>query len=402
MTVTLTFEYTARDALGGTQDGTLEASSREEAISKLRREGLQIVELEEETASGPLLVPRVKKNDIVYITGQLAVMTDTGITLSSALDSIAKQETNPTLKAVLLDLKTQVEAGEDFSTALSKHPKHFDRTYIALIRASEKTGTLAEMLENISLYMRNQLDTMQKVRGALAYPTVMLVLATGVTIFLLTYILPKFEPLFTRKGIKLPKMTVVLMTASDMLIDYWWAWLAAIIVAVIVFLVGRKTDTGRGILDWLAINTPIIGPLARKVILSRSVRTLGTMVESGVSMLDALRLAAEVSSNVYYERGWLHALDLVTEGKSICDSLQGNKLFPGPLVQMIAAGEDTGKLDHVLRKVSAHYDKEVESAIKSATTMLEPLMITVMGVVVGGIAMGLLLPIFSLSRAPAG
>ncbi len=402
MSAALTFEYVARDPLGGTQDGTLEAASREEAIQKLRRDGLQIVELEEEAAAGPLFPPRVKKNDIVYVTGQLAVMADTGITLSVALESIAKQETNPTLKAVLLDLKSQVEGGEDFSTALARYPKYFDRTYIALIRASEKTGTLAEMLENISQYMRNQLETMQKVRGALAYPTVMLVLATGVTIFLLTYVLPKFQPLFSRKGIKLPQMTVVLMTVSNALLDYWWAWLIAIVVAAIVFVVGRKTPTGRAIIDWLAIHTPIIGPLCRKVILSRSVRTLGTMVESGVSMLDALKLAAEVSSNVYYERVWLGALDLVTEGKSISDSLHGNPLFPGPLVQMIAAGEDTGKLDHVLRKVSSHYDKEVDIAIKSATTMLEPLMITVMGVVVGGIAMGLLLPIFSLSRAPAG
>lgn len=402
MAATLTFEYVARDPLGGTQDGTLEAASREEAIQKLRRDGLLVVELEEESDAGTLFAPRVKKNDIVYVTGQLAVMADTGITLSVALESIAKQETNATLKAVLLDLKNQVESGEDFSTALARHPKYFDRTYLALIRASEKTGTLAEMLENISLYMRNQLETMQKVRGALAYPSVMLVLATGVTIFLLTYVLPKFQPLFTRKGIKLPQITVVLMTVSELLIDYWWAWLLGLAVAGVVFVYGRKTPTGRGILDWLTINTPIIGPLVRKVILSRSVRTLGTMVESGVSMLDALKLAGDVSANVYYERAWQHALDQVTEGKSISDSLFGNSLFPGPLVQMIAAGEDTGKLDHVLRKVSSHYDKEVDIAIKSATTMLEPLMITVMGVVVGGIAMGLLLPIFSLSRAPAG
>jgi type IV pilus assembly protein PilC len=197
-------------------------------------------------------------------------------------------------------------------------------------------------------------------------------------------------------------MTVLLMTTSNLLMDYWWAWLIGLVVAVVGFWFGRKTPVGRSIMDWLAINTPIIGPLVRKVILSRCVRTLGTMVESGVSMLDSLKLAAEVSSNVFYERAWLRALDQVTEGKSICDSLHGNSLFPGSLVQMIAAGEDTGKLDHVLRKVSAHYDKEVDIAIKSATTMLEPLMITVMGVVVGGIAMGLLLPIFSLSRTPAG
>jgi type IV pilus assembly protein PilC len=223
-----------------------------------------------------------------------------------------------------------------------------------------------------------------------------------VTIFLLTYILPKFEPLFTRKGAKLPKPTIVMMTASDLLLDYWYVWLALALGLFFTWLFGRRTEPGRKFLDWLKINSPIIGPMSRKVTLSRSIRTLGTMVASGVSMLDAIRLTAEVASNWYYEQAWLRVLSQITEGHRICDALKEEKsLFPSTLVQMIGAGEETGKLDKVLVKVSSFYDREVETSLKATTSLIEPLMICAMGVIVGGIALGLLMPIFSLSR-PSG
>jgi type IV pilus assembly protein PilC len=227
----------------------------------------------------------------------------------------------------------------------------------------------------------------------------MAVLAVGVTVFLLTYILPKFEPLFSRKGVKLPTATVVMMTASTALLDYWYLWLAGAVALVLSYVFGRKTDAGRQFLDWLKINLPIIGPMSRKVTLSRSVRTLGTMVASGVSMLEAIRLTAEVSSNWYYEQAWQRVLDLVTQGQRISESLEEERsLFPPTLIQMIGAGEETGKLDVVLGKVSSFYDREVETSLKATTSMIEPLMICAMGVIVGGIALGLLMPIFQLSR----
>jgi type IV pilus assembly protein PilC len=326
-------------------------------------------------------------------------MVDTGITLSAALGSIADQEGNPGLKRVLLDLKNAVESGDDFSTALSRHPQQFDKTFISLIKASEQTGTMGEMLETVANYLRSQLETRQKIRAAMAYPSVMAVLAVGVTIFLLTYILPKFEPLFSRKGVKLPAVTVFMMQASNVLLDYWHLWLAGLVALVLTYAFGRNTEPGRKILDWLKINFPIVGTMSRKVTLSRSVRTLGTMVASGVSMLEAIRLTAEVSSNWYYEQAWLRVLDHVTEGKRISESLDDERsLFPSTLVQMIGAGEETGKLDVVLSKVSSFYDREVESSLKATTSMIEPLMICAMGVIVGTIALGLLMPIFQLSR----
>jgi type IV pilus assembly protein PilC len=226
----------------------------------------------------------------------------------------------------------------------------------------------------------------------------MCTLAIGVTIFMLTYVLPKFTPLFNRKGMKLPVATKVMMGASDALLHYWYLWLLGTVIIGAAYYFGRKTEPGRKLLDWLQLHIPVIGPLSRKVIISRSMRTLGTMIGSGVSMLDAIRLAAEVSGNIYYERIWLHVLDQITQGKRIAESLQGNKLFPPTLVQMISSGEETAKLDKVLAKVSAYYDREVESSIKAATSLIEPILILGMGFVVGGIAMGLLLPIFQLSR----
>ncbi len=392
------FAYEGRDSLGKSASGEIEAESRDEAMVKLRRDGVQVSKIDEQEDQSELFPRAIRKTDIIYATSQLAVMVETGITLSTALDSIASHEQHPTLKRVLLDLKRHVESGDDFSSALARHPQHFDRTYVSLIRASEQTGTTGEMLDTVALYLRSQLETRQKVMAALAYPAVMLAVAVAVTIFLLTYILPKFEPLFSRKGVKLPSITVAMMTMSDLMIDYWYLWLAVTLAAVVGYFWGRRTPLGIQMLDWLSIHTPIIGPMSRKVALSRSIRTLGTMVASGVSMLDAIRITSEVSSNYYFERAWLKVLDAVTEGNRICHALEGDPLFPPTLVQMISAGEDTGKLDSVLQRVSSYYDKEVETSLKATTSLIEPLMITGMGVVVGGIALGLLMPIFQLSR----
>ena len=195
------FAYKTRDSLGGLHEGILTSASREEAAQSLRREGMHVMSLEESDDSLGLFPRRITKSEIIYMTNQLAIMVDTGISLAVALAGLAEQEDNLTLKLLLNDLRSEVEAGEDFSTALAKHPKYFDQTFVSLIKSSEQTGSMGEMLDHISNYLRKELDGRRKVRSALAYPIIMLVMATGVTIFLLTFIMPKFTPLFTRKGI---------------------------------------------------------------------------------------------------------------------------------------------------------------------------------------------------------
>ena len=398
----MTFHYRARDPLGNLLEGNLEATSVEEATQQLRRDGFSVLEVEEGEGgdAAPLFPRRVSKGEVIYATSQLAIMVDTGITLSAALDGICQQEQNPTMKRILGDLKGAVESGQDFSSALAKHPKLFDRTYVSLVKASEATGSLGSMLDRIAGYLRKEVETRGKVRAAMAYPAVMLVMAVFVTVFLLTYVLPKFTPLFARQGAKLPLPTKVMMTISECLMGYWYAWLALVLMLVVAFVFGRKTPKGRIVWDWLKISTPLLGPLFRKVTISRSIRTLGTMIGSGVPMLDAIRLCAEVSGNYFYEQLWLNVQERVSSGDQICDALAGNKLFPPMLVQMISSGEQSGKLDTVLERVSNYFDHEVETSVKAVTSMIEPIMITLMGVVVGGIGLALLLPIFQLSKTP--
>jgi type IV pilus assembly protein PilC len=396
----MSFEYRVRDPLGNTHQGTLEAPSLEDARQQLRREGFQILDLDEADGEEGLFPRRVSKNEVIYVTNQLAVMVDTGITLSAALSGILDQQSNPSLRKVLADLKASVEGGENFSGALARWPKLFDRTFVALVKAGEATGTLGSMLERIADYLRKEVETRSRVRAAMAYPMVMMALAFAVTIFLLTYILPKFMPLFRSKKIELPRPTWLMMTLSHALLGYWYLWLAGLVLAVAAFLYGRRTEPGRRLLDFTKIHLPIVGPMFRKVIISRSIRTLGTMLQSGVPFMDSIRLSGEVSGNVYYEELWEQVLDQVAGGKRICEVLSGNPLFPGVLVQMIASGEETGKLDRVLERVSSYYDREVETSIKAATSLVEPIMIAVMGVIVGTIGLAVLLPIFSLSRHP--
>jgi type IV pilus assembly protein PilC len=396
----MTFQYRVRDPLGNTHDGTLEAASLEDATQQLRRDGFQILDIDEDDGDASLFPRRVSKSDIIYVTAQLAIMVDTGITLSTALGGIIEQEPNPSFQRILNGLREAVEAGEDFSAALGRYPHLFDKTYRALVKASEATGTLGPMLDRIACYLRKEVETRGKVRAAMAYPMVMMVLACGVTIFLLTYILPKFAPLFKSRGTALPAPTRVMMAVSDAMLGYWYLWLAGAILLLVGFLFGKRTEPGRKALDWTRIHLPIVGTMFRKVIISRSIRTLGTMLASGVPIMEAIRLAGEVSGNVYYERLWRQVLDEVSTGRRICEVLRGNPLFPRVLVQMIASGEETGKLDSVLERVSAYYDGEVETSVKAATSLIEPIMIAIMGVVVGTIGLALLLPIFSLSRQP--
>lgn len=397
----MAYHYRVRDPLGNIHEGDVDATSVEAATQQLRQDGFYLLEIEEQTGFGQGLLPRrITRKEIIYITSQLAVMVDTGITLSTALSGILEQEENPSLRKILTELKNAVEGGDDFSTALARHPKLFDKTFVSLVKASEATGTLGEMLERIATYLRKDFEARAKVRAAMAYPAVMLVLAISVTIFLLTFVLPKFTPLFSSRGMTLPKATVVMMTMSHYLINYWYLWVVGFVGAVLGFIFGRRTQPGRRAWDWVKINLPITGTMVRKVTISRSIRTLGTMLSSGVPMLEAIQLSADVAGNWYYEDLWRRVQEEVMAGNQICDALGHTPLFPRMLVQMIAAGEESGRLDKVLAKVSTFYDQEVETALKTATSLIEPIMITVMGVVVGGIAMALLLPIFSLSKTP--
>jgi type IV pilus assembly protein PilC len=394
------FNFTALSANGDQQEGSREATNKDELKQSLAVEGMQMLSAEEEASNGiSFLTPSVKKKDLVYLTGQLAIMIETGINLAAALESVVEQVESVRLKVALRDVKGRVESGEDFSATLEDYPNIFDPKMVALVRSSEQTGSLGEMLQRISSLLAREMSQAAKVKSAMTYPSIMVVVAVGVTIFLLTYILPQFAPLFRRKSIELPQLTIILMAVSKNLLAYWWAWIICGVGGATGMVFWLKSANGKRIMDGVRIHAPIIGPAVRMIILSRSVRTLGLMVKSGVPMLEALKMTSEVAGNLHYEKVWLHVVERVTQGERIVDSLRGNPLFPKSLVQMIGSGEDTGRLDFVLEKIGDHYDEEVDTALKTVTQMIEPILIVVMGVVVGGISMALLLPIFRISRA---
>lgn len=395
------FAYRARDPLGNILQGQVEASTEDEARQTLRRDGYAVLEIDSASSAVniQLLPKRVRKSDIIYTTTQLGMMIDTGITLSTALDGVSSQETNPTWRRVLEDLKGTVESGEDLSRGMARHPKYFDRTYVSLVQSSESTGNLGEMLERIATYLRKELETRSKVRSSMIYPGLMFCMAVAVTIFLLTWVFPQFMPLFEYRNVKLPLPTKIMLAISRSLTGYWYLYIAGVLAVVIGLIWGRRTEQGARAWDWFKINAPVIGPLTRKVVLSRSIRTFGTMLAGGVSMLEAIDLCGKVSGNYYYQKLWEEVSEAVVAGNQIWDALCGNELVPGTLVQMIRSGEETGKLDEVLERVSDYYDREVEVALKTATSLIEPIMVILMGILIGGIAMSLLLPIFSLSSS---
>lgn len=395
------FDYLARDASGKMQSGSVTADSAADAARRLRQDGLFTLSVSEarppvRNPVGSLFAQRISRNDIVYLTSQLAVMVDAGIPIASAIEGLARQADNPTFKAMLERIHQDVEGGVDFSAALAKYPRHFDGVYVNLVRAGEVSGLLGALLERIATQMRSDLEQRQKVRGALMYPGIMLLMCVSSCIFLLTVVLPKISPMFIARGIELPTPTRVMLALSHVLIHYWWACLVAAGFLVWLFGYARRRWWGRLAYDWVILRLPVLGTMVRKSILARTTRTFAAMLNAGVPVLDAIELCAAVSENIYYERAWKDLADKVTTGRQIHEVLESNPLFPKTLVQMIASGEQTGKLGMVLGRVGNYYDAELAIAIKSATSLLEPVMMAGMGVIVGGLALAMLLPIFKL------
>lgn len=396
----MNFTYSARDGQGAAKLGHIVADSLDEAARLLRKQGLYPVSLEETEASSfwaGLFRPRVKKSDIVHFSSQLAIMVDSGVALSQALQGLAAQLPNPTLREAVADISAGVEGGDDFSNALERYPRYFGPTYVSLIRASEVSGSMGPMLTQLAGHLQGDLETRQKVAGALVYPLLMLVMCLGSCVFLLTYVFPKIAPMFSGRKIELPTPTKVMMAVSYALTHYWFAVLAAAAALVVLALWSLRQPWGRRLADRMILRVPVLGRLVQRSILARMMRTFASTTGAGVPVLQALQLSRDVAGNVHYQQAFDELAVQVEAGRPINEVLAGHPLFPPTLVQMIASGEKTGRLPPVLSKVSEHYEREVTVLIKSATSLLEPLMVAAMGLIVGGVALGMLLPIFKLS-----
>jgi type IV pilus assembly protein PilC len=340
--------------------------------------------------------------DILNFTNQLAVMVRAGISLPEALESIADQQKNLKFRAIIMDLKIQIESGQSFSQSLAGHPDVFSNIYINMIAAAELSGSLSDMLQKLSEYLRQEAETNSQIKGAMVYPGIIAAMAISVTIFLLCFVLPKFSGLFAGKEHLLPTPTKILMGSSAFLRGNWYFVLPGVAAAVWAFLYFIRTDFGKLWWDKTKLVLPLIKTLCRSLYITRSLHTMGVLTHAGVPILDTLNITAHISGNMLYKDMWLGVFDDVRQGKKIALSLGKYTLMPGDVVQMIRSGEDSGMMAKVLSDVSDYYAMKLRNVIKTVTSMIEPIMIVIMGVLVGFIAMSIMLPIFKMSSLVMG
>jgi len=402
-----TYQYQIREQAGEVSTGQISAGSIAEAAGALRSRGGRLVDLVPTESNQKSLLDRIRHfsvdlgpgaKDVLNFTSQLSVMVRAGIDVRSAIDGIAEQIENPKFQKIVKQICFDVESGKPFSDALAGHPKVFSPLYINLVRASEMSGNFGHMLERIAGYQQQQIDTRSMVRGAMIYPIIIAVMAVTTTVFLLTFVLPKFTTLFQGKEDLLPKPTVALLAISHFLRHQWYLVVGGLAGALGGFCYWIRTPRGHEWWDGLKLKMPLLRRMFRALYITRGLQTMGEMINAGVPMLETIRITAEVSGNTRYRRMWMAVRHSVKGGRTIAAPLLHNSLLSRNVVQMISAGEESGRLGEVLGEVADFYGKELRNTIKSVTAMIEPLMIVIMGVVVGFIAMSIILPIFKLSQ----
>jgi len=405
------YRFQARQSSGQVQAGVLTADNAATAAAILRNQGqhvLQLVPLQSSAKRGFRLGEMLNyssgpsQKDILDFTTQLAVMIRAGISLRAALEGISEQVQNPRFRKILTQIKMDVESGKQFSEAIQKYPKLFSPLYVNMVRASEMSGSFSKMLDRIASYLQQQIETRKMVIGAMIYPGIIGTMAVGVTVFLLTFVLPRFATVFKGKEHALPAPTKFLMALSAWMVNYWYVLVGAIIVAIIAFFFFIKTEVGRLWWDKTKLTMPLFKRMFRALYISRSLNTMGELLNAGVPMLDTLAITGDISGNMLYKKMWRSVYASVKQGKKIAGQLNKSKLLPKSVVQMIGAGEESGKLGEVLNDVSDFYARVLRDAIKAVTSMIEPIMIVVMGGIVGFIAMSIILPIFKMSSIVSG
>jgi len=401
------YRYQVRSASGQIQEGVLASDSATTAAAVLRNQGAHVLSLSQVAdRGGSSIVAAFKaansrkpsQKHVLDFTTQLAVMVRAGISLRAALEGIADQTTHQTFKKIIMEVKENVESGKQFSEALAKHPKLFNALYINMVHASEMSGSFADMLDRIAVYIAQQLETRKMVIGASIYPAIIGLLAVSVTVFLLTFVLPKFYTVFEGKEDILPWATNFLMAVSVFVLAQWPFLVGGILGAGLGLMFFLKTELGGFWKDKTQLSMPLMRNMFRSLYISRSLQTMGQLINAGVPMLDTLMVTADVSGNRLYKSMWMRVYSAVKQGKKIAQPLQRDKLLPRAVCQMISAGEESGKLGEVLDQISTYYARVLKEHIKAVTSLIEPIMILVMGAIVGFIAMAIILPIFKMSQ----
>ena len=400
------FVWKARSSAGMVVKGEMTAPNEFAVMARLKRMKFVNIKVKKKPKdifeNVSFLQPKVPTKEIVIFTRQFATMIDAGLPLIQCLEILANQQQNRTFKKVLTDIKLSVEAGNTLADSLKKHPKIFDELFVSLVRAGETGGVLDTILRRLSTFLEKSEALKRKVKGAMVYPVVMLIVAVAVVAILLVFVIPVFKEMFAGAGQKLPAPTLFVIGLSEFVRDYIFYMIVVVGFASYGLRRYHNTPNGRILFDSVALKMPGLGDLIQKVSVARFCSTLGTMLSSGVPIMDALAVTAKTAGNVVVEKAVMTARKAVSEGRFMADPLMETGVFPGMVIRMIAVGEATGALDAMLAKISEFYESEVDTAVQSLTQLLEPIMIVFLGGVCGGMVIAMYLPIFSMAGAIAG
>lgn len=404
------FKYQAKDASGRTINGTISAESQTEVVADLRRRALTPIQIKKAAGGGfgggkkagaakkSAKRASVKKGELEVFTRQLSTMLSAGIPMLEGLEILAEQAESPGFAFCLNRVVDDIRAGADLSKALEPHAKVFSDIYVSMVRAGEVSGQLDIILTRLAEYLEAAAHLRQEIKAAMTYPVVSLFLVFGIAGFLMIGIVPSFKPVFESLQVDLPGLTVAIMSAAEFMQAYWYAILGGIVAAFIVFKFWKKTPRGAYLWDAFVLRVPVFGPLFKKVALSRFSRTFSTLVKSGVPILGAMEIVSQTVGNQVISKIVEEARDSVKQGETLSEPFSHHKVFPPMVTKMIGIGERSGALDALLEKISEFYDQQVEAEVKGLTSLIEPIMIAIMGVVVGGIVLAVFLPIFKLQE----
>jgi len=398
-----TFVYTAKDSAGKVIQSTVEADNPKAVMEALRNEGFYVVRIvERRRPFNPLiLIERMFKiglKELTIFARQFALLLNAGLTLAEAIDTIEEQTQNSSFRNVLHKVKMDIQGGETLHLAMKKHPRAFSVFFCAMVQAGEIGGALDNILERVAQFYENELELKGKVKSAMVYPITILIFATAISLFMLMYIVPQFGAFyeeFSGGEAQLPQLTRTMIKLSDWLVESWY-WLLTIPIFVILFIKFRNSKWGHIALDPIVLRIPIFGPLARKVAITRFTRTFGTLTQSGVPILEALEVSKNTASNNVVQRAILYVRERIREGESIHAPMKRTGVFPPLVTNLISVGEEAGNLEEILFKISDYFDAEIDATIRGLASVIEPMMIIVIGGLVGTIVISLYLPIFNL------
>ena len=391
------FEYKGKTVTGSPVEGELKVKDRGELERILRRNRILVDKVSKKPSQINIRIGSgIKKVHISRFTRQFATMIGAGLPMVQCLEILSKQMEAAEFRKIINEIKEGVSAGSTLSEAMKKHKKIFDDLYVNMVEAGEMGGALDTILVRLANYREKADQLARKIKGALVYPAVVSIVATGVTIAMLTFIVPIFAKMFQNLGAELPAPTRIILGISAFIQSYFLLGLAFVVAAVVALKLMLRNDDGRFYFDRFMLKSPVFGDLIRKAAVARFTRTLGTLIQSGVTILDALEITAKTAGNMVLQRAIKKSVLSIAEGDTITNPLRDSGVFPPMVIQMIAVGEKTGGLDDMLSKIADFYDEEVDAAVSTLTSLIEPVIIVLMGVVIGGILISMYLPMFDI------